>query len=215
MTAAIVFDLDGTLIDSAPDICATANLVLSREGVAPLTLDQTRSFIGNGARVLVRRVMTARDIPESELDRLHGLFLELYEDAHALTTLYPGVIGALDQLADRGFVLGICTNKPISPTMAALDHLGLTHRFARVVGGDSLPQIKPDPTPLFHVFEALGRVTRVFVGDSEVDYQTTQAAGVPFALFSGGYRKSDLTAFPGAALFDHHDHLPDLVSGMT
>ncbi len=211
MRRAVVLDLDGTLIDSAPDIRAVANRVLAGEGARPLTLEETRRFIGNGAGVFVARMMAARDLQTAEHARLHRAFLGQYDDAQGLTKLYPGAEKALRTLAEAGFALGICTNKPVSATRAVLEHFGLTGVFRTVVGGDSLPVTKPDPAPLLRALEDLGADRAVYVGDSEVDHQTAEAAEVPFALFTGGYRKSPVEAFAGARPFDTHSALPALV----
>jgi phosphoglycolate phosphatase len=207
---AIVFDLDGTLIDSAPDICALGSAVLSGEGAAPLTLAETRSFIGNGAGVFVTRMMTARGLPEADHSRLLAAFLRNYDDAKDLTTLYPGVTEALSALADDGCALGICTNKPLTATKAILAHLGLLDRFATIIGGDSLPERKPHPAPLLRAFADLSSTAPLFVGDSEIDYATAEAAGVPIALYIPGYRAIPLSALPAAIPFDHFAELPAL-----
>jgi len=193
---AIVFDLDGTLIDSAPDLQHIANLVLAQEGAAPVTLSDARSYIGNGAAVFVSRMMAARGLPEADHARLRRAFIDLYDDATAHTMIYPGVISALDALAAAGYAMGVCTNKPLSPARAVLAHFGLRERFACVVGGDTLAHHKPHPAPLLHAFDLLGAKDHLYVGDSEIDYQTAIAAAVPFAFFTEGYRKSPLSDFP-------------------
>lgn len=214
MRRAVVFDLDGTLIDSAPDIRAIANAVLAAEGAAPLTLAETRSFIGHGTATFIARMIAARDLPETRTGRLHAAFLDRYDDAHDLTAVYPGVDEALDALARAGMLLGICTNKPLRATRAVLDRLGLAARFVAVIGGDSLSVTKPHPAPLCLALETLGAGPAVYVGDSEVDHQTASAARVPFALFTGGYRKAPVEAFEGARPFDHHAALPALVHAL-
>ncbi|MCC5973710.1 MAG: phosphoglycolate phosphatase [Rubellimicrobium sp.] len=214
MRRAVVLDLDGTLIDSAPDIRAVANRVLAGESAAPLTLEETRSFIGNGTGVFVARMMAARGLPEADHARLHGAFLGAYDGAQGLTRLYPGAMLALGALAEAGFALGICTNKPASATRAVLAHFGLAGFFGTVIGGDSLTVSKPDPAPLIRALSDLGADRALFVGDSEVDHQTAQAARVPFALFTGGYRKAPVEAFDGARPFDHHAALPGLVAAL-
>lgn len=212
MTKAIVFDLDGTLIDSAPDIHAIANRVLAGEGAPPLSLAQARDFIGNGASVFVARMRAARGIPDAEHARLLAAFVGAYDDAVHLTTPYPGAVAALDMLAASGFVMGICTNKPLRPTHAVLNHLGLSRHFAAVLGGDSLAVHKPDPAPLFATFDALGATdARLYVGDSEVDAETAQRAGVPFLLYTQGYRKVPVADLPHDAAFDDFTDLVALV----
>lgn len=206
----IVFDLDGTLIDSAPDFHAGANGILAEEGHQPLTFDEARSFIGNGAAVFVARMRAARGIPDSEQPRLHAEFVRRYDDFVSLTHPYPGVIEALESLRSRGHPLGICTNKPYRPTLAVLRHLGMETLFQTIYGGDSLPVHKPDPAPLHAAFAALG-APGLFVGDSEVDAECAQAAGVPLLLYSGGYRKSPAESMGAAVVFSEFATLPDLV----
>ncbi len=204
-TPVIVFDLDGTLIDSAPDINAIANAVLASEGAPAITLADTHDFIGHGAGVFVSRMMAARDLGNDTT--LHATLLADFEDRYKTAThlsrLYPGVLDALKSLHATGYRLGLCTNKPIIPTRTVLTHFAIDGFFAVVLGGDSLPQRKPDPTPLRHVFDALGvGQNRLYVGDSEVDAETAQRARTPFVLYTKGYRKT-----PAQQLY--HTHLMD------
>lgn len=211
----VVFDLDGTLIDSAPDIHACVNAVLRLNGTRPLTLDQVRSFVGGGVDLLWRRVIGATDLPLEAHRDLVASFMTRYHDATALTRLYPNVIDALGVLADRGHPLGICTNKPLGPTRAVLAHFGIGQLFGTVVGGDSLPQRKPDPAPLRAAFAALGSDPAaprgIFVGDSEFDVETARNTGVPMLLFLRGYRKTPPGELPHRAAFDDFQQLPALV----
>jgi phosphoglycolate phosphatase len=211
LMARIVFDLDGTLIDSAPDIRGIANQILAEEGLAPIGIDDARSFIGQGAAVFVAKMRQARDIPDSAQGRLLAAFVSRYDDAVELTVPYPDVVAVLDRLRAEGHVMGVCTNKPERPARAVLAHLDLLDRFANVLGGDSLPVHKPDPAPLIACFDALGTGQRIYVGDSEIDAETAQRAGVPFLLFSEGYRKSDLSEIPHWAAFDRFDQLPGMI----
>ncbi|WP_299415614.1 phosphoglycolate phosphatase [uncultured Sulfitobacter sp.] len=207
----IVFDLDGTLIDSAPDICAVANALLAPHH-AQITLAQTHMFIGNGVSVFVARMLAAVGLSETLHAEVLAGFKAAYPTAVGQTHPYAGVIHALGILKRQGHMLGICTNKPLVPCMAVLDHLGLTDYFDTFWGGDSLAVHKPDPAPLRAAFDALGQGPSVYVGDSEVDAQTAQAAEVPFLLFSAGYRKSPLAQIPHSAAFDDFATLPALVT---
>jgi phosphoglycolate phosphatase len=137
-----------------------------------------------------------------------------YLTAFDLTTIYPGVMAALDALIAEGCVLGICTNKPIAPTHSVLKHLDLASRFGAVLGGDSLPQRKPDPAPLFKTAELLGASPVIYVGDSETDAATAQNAGVPFLLYTEGYRKTPAEDLPQAGRFSDFAELPALVAGL-
>lgn len=210
--ARIVFDLDGTLIDSAPDIQSIANALMTEDGLAPFTLEQVRDFIGNGVVVFVQKMRAARAIPDAAHDKLLERFVSRYHSATTLTEIYPGVREALQALNTAGHALGICTNKPIGPTKAVLKHLSLNIYFETIIGGDSLPVSKPDPAPLLAAFGALGEGPAIYVGDSEVDAQTATRAKVPFLLFTEGYRKVPVDELPHTQAFDHFSKLPDLVA---
>lgn len=214
MPYSVIFDLDGTLIDSAPDIHATANRVMTARGHAAFTQAEVRSFVGRGAPNLVARLMAARDRPVDgpEFDAVLADFLHQYESAVTLTTVYPHALTALQDLAAGGAKLGICTNKPLAPTLAVLRHFGIDSLFATILGGDSLPQRKPDPAPLLAAVAQMGGGAAVFVGDSEVDAETAERAGLPFLLFSEGYRKSPVSALPHAAAFADFRDLPALAA---
>lgn len=210
--SAIVFDLDGTLIDSAPDLQHTANGLLRAEGHAPVSLDDAKGFIGSGTPVFIARMRAARGIPDSEQDRLLGAFMARYTSAFEHTRIYPGVIEALTALQNAGHRLAICTNKPKVPADAVLAHFDLAQFFDVVLGGDSLPVRKPDPQPLHHAFLALGATTGVYVGDSEVDAETAQRADVPFFLYSAGYRHKPVGEITHQVAFDDFQTLPALVA---
>ncbi len=211
----VVFDLDGTLIDSAPDIHAAVNAVLRDVDVPPLTLDQIRGFIGGGVELLWHRIIVATHLLETEQRPLMAAFMARYSRSTALTRLYPGVIEALGVLADRGHPLGLCTNKPMQPTRAVLAHFGIEDLFATIIAGDSLPERKPHPAPLRAALAALGAEPDapkgIFVGDSEIDAETAEAVPVPLMLFTHGYRKTPVEQLPHFAAFDHFDALPALV----
>ncbi|GAB4533224.1 MAG: phosphoglycolate phosphatase [Roseibium sp.] len=215
MKPILVFDLDGTLIDSAPDLHAAASRLLAREGLPPLSLETVRSFIGNGVPVLVERVMAATGLETSRRDPLVEAFLEDYS-AHAtdLTRPYSGVPETLRELQETGYLLGVLTNKPEAPARQILADLGLEDLFDAVVGGDSLGTRKPDPAGLRHLQTELGGGPVVFVGDSEVDAETAVRAGVPFALFSEGYRKRPVSELPHHVCFASFEGLPDLIDGL-
>ena len=209
--ARIVFDLDGTLIDSAPDLHGIANEILAAEGREPVTLDEARDYIGNGASVFVAKMRAARDLADSEHERLLAAFVGRYDTAVHLTVPYPNVEACLQALLAEGHSLGICTNKPIRPTMAVLKHLGLDRYFSTFWGGDSLPVHKPDPAPLRAAFDALPGGANIYVGDSEVDAETARRAQVPFMLFTEGYRKTPVAVMPHSAAFSDFADLRDTV----
>lgn len=216
MRCHLVFDLDGTLVDSAPDIHAAVARMLADEGRAPLDLPTVISFIGHGVPKLVERVIDHTGMNRADHARLTKSTLAHYNAAAAdLTRPYPRVIRALEQLQAAGHALAICTNKPTLPAQTVLQGLGLDRFFPVLVGGDTLPVAKPDPAPLHHCIAQLGGGPTIYVGDSEVDAATAVAAGVPFALFTEGYRKSPVADLPHQAAFSDFNALPGLIADMA
>jgi phosphoglycolate phosphatase len=215
MTPILIFDLDGTLIDSAPDLHAAASRMLATEGLPELPPETIRSFIGNGIPVLVNRIIAATDLNPDDRDRLVAAFLADYENhATDLTVPYPNVRDSLTALKQAGHGLAVCTNKPEAPARAILQDLGLAHFFDDLVGGDSLSSRKPDPEGLNVLRDRLGGGPVIYIGDSEVDAETARNAGVPFALFTEGYRKRPVSELPHAVGFQDFRQLPDLVEGL-
>ena len=192
----IIFDLDGTLIHSAPDIHAAINLALVASDRAPLDLPTVITFIGNGAEKLVERslIKTGGISPDLQAKTL-ARFLDYYEqNMTTLTRLFPGVVPLLKDLQATGIRLGVCTNKPTQPARDICDQLGLSGYFDVISGAaPELPK-KPDPQPLLRCLADLGGSIddALYVGDSVVDYETARNANVKFRLFSGGYLNSAL-----------------------
>ena len=213
----VIFDLDGTLVDSAPDIHAAVNALLRAMGYQPLPIEVVRSFIGNGIPKFVERVMRASDI-DFVLERhanLTSQFVNLYADYPAdRSRLYPGVADCLKDFREQGYALGVCTNKNYNLTVKVLDGMGIANYFSSVIGGDSQPTRKPDPAPLQACAKLLAATKVVYVGDSEVDAETAKAAQVPFLLYTRGYRKSPLEDLEYDGAFDHFGALYALVSGL-
>ena len=205
---AVIFDLDGTLIDSAPDIHAAVNLTLAEIGAARIDLRQVKSFIGNGVGVLIEKVRAARGLTLPQPEVLERFMQHYNANPATLTTLYPNVRATLELLTAQGTALGVCTNKPEGPTREILAAFDLTRFFSAVVGGDTLTARKPDPAPLAYAVAALNRPTTAYVGDSEVDAETAQRAALPFAIFSQGYRKTPISELPHDASFDDFAELP-------
>lgn len=211
----LVFDLDGTLIDSAPDIHVAANRLLAGEGLAPMTLPQVRAMIGRGVPWLMQQLLAASGQPAdpARTARMAARYVDGFEDAVQLTQPYPGVERALLALADAGHRLAVCTNKPMAATESVLRHLGLRGYFAALVAGDSLPLRKPDPAPLRAAVAALGGGAAVYVGDHEVDAETAAGARVPFLLYTEGYRAGQVAALSARA-FSDWAALPGMVARM-
>lgn len=202
----IVFDLDGTLIDSAPDLRAAVNHSLAALSRAPLDLPTIVSFVGNGVETLVERSLVATGGCDSALhkDTLQ-LFLRAYEaDNATLTRIYPGVEARLQSLSAQGFKLGICTNKPERPAREICRDLGIDKYFRAIHGARKGRPRKPDPSPLRECIATLGGVSEqaLYVGDSKVDYDTARNAGVRFALFTGGYLNDPLNGPDPSLTFD-------------
>ncbi|KAA2314920.1 phosphoglycolate phosphatase [Pseudooceanicola sediminis] len=207
----IVFDLDGTLIDSAEDVQGIANAILPPD-LPPVTLPEVRAFMGEGTPTFIRRLIDARDLPTDSFDTLHKGFMARYKTAVTRTTVYPGVAETLSDLRAAGHRLGLCTNKPAAPARAVLAHLGLAEYFDVLLGGDSLPQRKPDPAPLLAILANLGDTRALYVGDSETDAETAHAAAVPFLLFTEGYPKGPTDKIACTARFSSFSALPGLVA---
>ncbi|MGO4854849.1 phosphoglycolate phosphatase [Phaeovulum sp. W22_SRMD_FR3] len=210
----LIFDLDGTLIDSAPDLHATANAVLAAEGLPGVTLPQLRSYIGNGVRHLVDCLLKADNRPVSGplQARVLAAYMARYEAAVTLTYPYPGVRAALEGFRRAGHRMAICTNKPMAATMSVLKHLKMNEYFDVVIAGDSLELRKPDPAPLLLARARLGGDEALYIGDSEVDAATAAAARMRFLVYTEGYRKGPVDAMPHVAAFDDFAALPGIVA---
>jgi phosphoglycolate phosphatase len=209
--ALIVFDLDGTLIDSAADLAAAANAMLAELGCEPLSVPQVRRMIGDGVAMLVARALAARNCGQADPAAAAAAFMRHYESAAtSLTTAFPGVGHALQVLRAADIPLAVCTNKPARITADILDALGLAQYFARVIGGDSLPFRKPDPRVLLALLAAFDArpQSALLVGDSEVDAATASAAGVPFVLMKHGYRRGPAEAIGCIAALESFAELP-------
>ena len=212
---AIVFDLDGTLIDSVGDIHAALNQMLARAGHGPLGKDTVTSFVGKGSSNLVARVIDHVGLPNDAASHNKYLseFLDIYTSAPAkFTTLFDQVHRVLTEFQLSGIALGLCTNKPQGATDVVLEKFGLTDFFSSIVGGDRLPSCKPDPAMLHLVMRELAVERCLFVGDSEVDVATAKAAGVPIALFTQGYRKTPLAELEPDFYFENFRNLPAIAS---
>ena len=210
--ATVVFDLDGTLVESAPDLVATLNVLLAQEGAKPLPLAEARNMIGQGARALLAKGFAAEGIvvEEPRLSELFERFIAHYREHIADESfVFPGVEAALDTLQGAGATLAVCTNKRTDLSLSLLGELGLIDRFAAIIGPDSAGAAKPDPRHLLHAIEhAGGRADRaVMVGDSSSDALAAQAAGVPLILVTFGYTPVPVVELGADLLIDHFDEL--------
>ena len=213
----IVFDLDGTLINSAPDLHAAAVKMLRDFNQPELALEQVISFIGNGVPTLVRRCLQAADADEADYDAALESFREHYLAAPVdLSRPYEGVLEMLNELVSNHFKLAVCTNKSEKMTSEVLTGLELECFFDAVIGGDTLPVRKPSPDPLRLAFSRIGVQNyggELYVGDSEVDAETAEAVGCDFALFSNGYRKKSINQLRTHFVFDEFKRLTEFIIG--
>ena len=211
--ATIAFDLDGTLVDTAPDLIGTLNALLAAEGLTPLPLTVAKPMIGAGARRLIARGFAAagEEQPEARLDALFTRFIAAYGARIADESVaYPGAVAALDALLAAGAKLCLCTNKPTDLSICLMRKLGIEGRFAAIVGADAAPAAKPDPAHLVAAIErAGGRISRsVMVGDSDSAARAARAAGVPLVLVDFGYSEIPAAQLEPDVLIAHFDQLP-------
>ncbi|MEA3062359.1 MAG: phosphoglycolate phosphatase [Sphingomonadales bacterium] len=205
----IVFDLDGTLADTAADLAVALNHVLVRLGRPEVPAEDLRHLVGHGARALLRRGLAASgDAPEELVEAGFPLFIEHYAAniCHG-TRPYPGVESALDALRESGAKLAVCTNKAERLTHLLLDALGWHDRFDAVVGGDTLAVRKPDTAPLIEAVARAGGGRAAFVGDSITDADTARAARLPFVAVSFGFSDRPVEALGADAAIDRYDDL--------
>jgi phosphoglycolate phosphatase len=207
-----VFDLDGTLADTAADLVGTLNVILEQEGLSPLPVEQARDMIGAGARALIQRGFEAagKELTPKRLDELFRQFMVHYgENICVETQLYPGVKTALDRLEEAGFILAVCTNKVEEHSVKLLDELGIGHRFAANCGRDTFPYFKPDARHLTLTIERAGGDPdrAVMVGDSRTDIVTAQNARIPVIAVPFGYTEVPVHELGPDVVIDHFDEL--------
>ncbi len=209
---AVIFDLDGTLIDTAADLAASMNHVLMRAGRAPAPLDRVRHLVGHGARAMLDRGFRENGgEPVIDLDPHVSLFLEHYlEHIADRSRPFAGVVELLDQLQAEGAAIAVCTNKREAWARALLDALDLLDRFAAIIGADTVGAAKPDPKPVKAALARTGASRGVFVGDSDTDIRAAQTAGIPCIAAIFGYGPLDL-ANEAFARFSSYDEALGLI----
>ncbi len=208
----IVYDLDGTLADTAGDLMGALNFVLERDGLAPLPVENARSLLGAGGRALIERGFAAsgHELSPQKLEVLFGDFLAHYNAHIAVhTRLYPGVLAALDAFAAAGWVQAICTNKIEASAKLLIRRLGVADRFAFICGQDTFGVGKPDPKPLIGTVVAAGgsKGRAIMVGDSATDIRTARAAGLPVIAVDFGYTDVPVTELGPDRVISHFDEL--------
>ena len=216
MARLVVFDLDGTLVDSSRDIQASLNATLQRlaPGTKALPLERVLAFVGEGARLLIERALedTSLALP---VDEVLAVYIDCYRERLLDTTrLYPGVADALAALGPAGPALGVLTNKPGDMSRTILAGLGVADRFARILGAGDVPARKPDPAGLVALLDELGVATSEawLVGDSATDVQTGRAAGVRVAGVAWGFHPAGLRAAGPDRMLDDPRELPSLAT---
>jgi phosphoglycolate phosphatase len=216
----IVFDLDGTLVDTAPDLIETLNVIFARHDVPAVAFDDARAMIGAGVKPLLTRGLASHGmhLPPAEIDALFAEYLALYA-AHIAdrSRPFPGLEAALDALTADGCILAVCTNKLEWLSVRLLDALGLSQRFAAICGQDTFPMRKPDPEMLrLTIAKAGGRADRaVMVGDSMTDVLTAKNAAVPVVAVDFGYTETPPAQMGADRLISHFDALPAAVRSLT
>ena len=203
---AVIFDLDGTLIDSAPDIAASVNRVLAADGLAPHSLEAIRGMVGDGAKQLLERAFAAHEV-QAEPRHLAAFLADYNANPVVETVAYAGITPVLAGLREAGHSLGVCTNKPIGPAQKILDELGLAPFFGAVVGGDSTPYKKPDPRHLAATLAGLEVGEAVMIGDHANDILAATGLGLPGIFVSWGYGEAESS-------FTAHtpEELPELIA---
>lgn len=217
-SVSIVFDLDGTLVDTAPDLAGAMNAVLRAHGRCTIEAENVRSMVGHGARVLMARGFADTGAPADDalLDQLYDEFLDYYL-AHIAdeSVLFPDTRLIVEQLIQRGARLAICTNKPEQAAIDLLDALDFSKPFAALIGGDSLAIKKPDPEAFRETLRRMGAATdgpAIMVGDSETDVLTGRAAGVPVIGVTFGYTPQPIATYAPDTIIDHFADFPQALA---
>ena len=212
----VIFDLDGTLIDSAPEIGTAVNQLLAIHGRPAVSVEQIRTMVGDGSPVLIRKAFaaTGQDLDPDDAPAVLDQFIGIYEsqgaDPHSL---YPGVTATLEKLHIQGLRLGLCTNKPERVTLEVLTQLGLRRFFGAVAGGDTLPVRKPDGRHIAWVVEQLEADigSAIMVGDHDNDVAAARSAGLPVVAVSYGYPRTPVAALGADMVIDRFGDLVDVL----
>lgn len=213
---AVIFDLDGTLVDTAPDLMAATNHALSLLQRRSITMPEMRSFVGHGAKALIERgfAATGDAIDGETLAYAHVEFLRYYENnISAGSAAFPGVIDLLERCKAAKMELGVCTNKIECFSVQLLNALGLAKYFGAIVGPDTINIAKPDPAPLLETLKRLGcdAENAIMIGDSETDILTARAAGVPIIAVTFGYTARHVAEFSPDHMVSHFDEIWEIL----
>ncbi|WP_349370843.1 HAD family hydrolase [Salinarimonas sp.] len=213
----VVFDLDGTLADTAEDLIAILNQLLEEERMETMPTSEAGALIGAGARALISRgfARAGAELAPEKLEALFEVFLERYAaNICTETRLYPGALEAMDRLSAEGYGLAVCTNKPERHSLLLLEALGVLGRFRAIAGRDTFPFFKPDPRHLTLTIDRAGgdAARSVMIGDSLTDITTAKAAGVPVIAVPFGYTDRPVAELGPDLLIEHFDELADAVA---
>ncbi len=217
---ALLIDLDGTLVDSVPDLAAAVNRLLGEEGRSALSREQVRGMVGDGVAKLVERAFTTTgglDLAGA-LPALVERFVGLYQTALSVETRpFPGVPETLTRLKDAGLQLAVCTNKPQAASVQVLRDLGLAASIDLIAGGDAFPVRKPDPGHLLGVLGDLGVApsAAAMLGDSQVDVAAARNAGLPVVLVSYGYAKRPARELGADAVIDRFEEILKVLQNLS
>jgi phosphoglycolate phosphatase len=214
---AILFDLDGTLVDTAPDLCVALNHTLATIGLAPLQLDEVQSLVGNGARAMLNRGL-AKYQTEADLDALFDVFIDYYTDNIAGSSqIFDGLIPVVEKLGDADIQFAVCTNKPESLSRKLLRELGIANHFPVVVGGDSLPVRKPDPEHILATVRQMKSTPdrSLMIGDSANDVIAAKAANIPVIAVTFGYTDVPVRELGADLVIEHFDELLAAVTKLS
>lgn len=215
-----VFDLDGTLIDTAPDLVDSLNYTIAARDLEPVTYADLTHLVGHGAKAMIERSFALRNSPLTDVDLPPMLdrFIEHYKSGMPGKSLpYPGLLAALDRLAEAGVVLAVCTNKMESLARPLLDGLGMTSRFAAITGGDTFAVRKPDAEHLMGTVRLANGVPSrtVMIGDSLNDFKVARNAGIPSIAVPFGYSDVAVETLDPDLVIQHFDELtPEMLDGL-
>jgi phosphoglycolate phosphatase len=218
-SSTIIFDLDGTLIDTAPDLIDTLNVIFAREGLPAVPYEAARNAIGGGAKMMIARGVEAegRTLSTLKLDQMFADFIAYYSDHVAdRSRPFPGLVDALDTLDTRGFRFAVCTNKLERLSVLLLRQLELADRFVAICGQDTFGIQKPDPEILRRTVAAAGGTMNqaVMIGDSNTDIHTARAAGVPVIAVDFGYSERPVSEFGPDRTINHFSQLPAAIAAI-
>ena len=219
LSPTIVFDLDGTLIDTAPDLIETLNVIFAREGLPPVDYATARNLIGGGAKPMIARGLESEGnaVVPAKLEQMFADFIAYYS-AHIAdrSQPFPGLVDALDELTARGCLFAVCTNKLENLSVLLLDKLQLAGRFKAICGQDTFGIQKPDPEVLRRTIVAAGGIPQqaIMIGDSVTDIRTARAAGVPVVAVDFGYSDRPVADYKPDRVISHFSELPAAIAAL-